>query len=648
MERRKPLNGKRMPSSKSRKRKRPLFQTLPALAVPQKEQPKSSQPKSALNFQHDSILRVSQLPDGTDENAEEDQDVSDYSSSPPLSPQQSKFTKTEDKQNSPPIAPSISTSVKDCVQLKSGSAGAAKYVILRVGPQPVPISGSVWISVAHGSARVFGQTFTSDSDPVLLFSAPYAPFILTIASLNIETSKQRRQSVQRSNLHPDALTNNRIRQSLQLSEQDTANNGCILVLSSTSSDHQVWEAADSFQVSADLRISLREFNEVAGHPSISPGEELVDGMSIYPRTGRFGSFREWPEWNSVCCRLNDFLNQAVQPHDLRLLVCGGSGSGKSTFTRCIINHLLQSCRAVVLMDSDVGQSEMSPPGLVAAYCVTEMRMGSGAASNRNIPLAARFFGDTTPREDPDQYALYIELVCKEALEFAAEHKYPVVINSDGWTNGIGADLLHHLTTKVDPSHLAQLSLQGHEPRRAIVELASNFREDRCFLLTTPRSERDMCFPPILLRELHVASYFSKELAMGRVYNVHIEDVELICVDEKSLSGMPMEGLRAFLVALGRNVMVDDQTEQDWNIEGFGIVRGCDPETGFLYICTPVCEEKLELCDTLLYSGGAQLPQALFFSSTSPELLKSRMVPFILAGSVHTAEAMRSRGTLARK
>ncbi|KAI0562712.1 P-loop containing nucleoside triphosphate hydrolase [Gracilaria domingensis] len=646
MERRGSTRSKRI-IPKRRKRKRPLFEPFPALTGQGAEKRSSSESPPPLTFQHDSILRVPQLPDTLEKNIEQDEPVlSEYSDSPPPSPQPPTSPQDKVNENTSTTIPKTPNLDKDFAQLKSGVTDGAKYVAVRVGAQAVPLSGSVWLSVLHGAVRVFGRTYTSECDPILIFSAPYAPFIVSIAAVTKQRFKKGQPSVSASLLHPDAVLNNRIRQSLRHSKS-FRKQSCVIVLSSTSSDPEVWEASDGFHVSADLRSTLRAFNEKAGHPSISPGEELVDGMSIYPQSNRFRTFEEWPEWNSVCGRLNEYLEQATRPSDLRLLVCGESGSGKSTFTRCMMNQLLQKYNAVVFMDSDVGQSEMSPSGLVAAYCVKEVRIGSAAASNRQIPLAARFFGDTTPREDPDQYAAFIELVSKEALAFAQQHDYPVLINSDGWTNGTGADLLNHLTMQVDASHLALLRLQGQEPRRGIAELTSNFSEDRCFNLTTPRTERDLSFPPVLLRELHVASYFSKELALGRVYNVHIGDLELICVEEDSLNGISIEGLNASMVALGKNVSLDGENKQDWAVQGFGIVRGCDPDAGLLYICTPVDEERLELCDTLLFSGGVQIPQALFFSCASATL-KSGMAPFILSGSVHTAEAMRSRGTLGRK
>lgn len=534
-------------------------------------------------------------------------------------------------------------------KMKSGIMNGTQYAVVRLAMPGMPVSGAMWLSVAMGNAKVFGQILSSQSDPVLIVSAPLSPFLVTIVpSRSKPSDKHYVAALTGRTLHHDALANDRIRKSLKLSKHDAYNNRCVLVFTPTSSDPHVWEHSDGFQFSVDLRHTLRSFCERSGHPSLSTGEQLVEGMSIFPNADKFGQFEEWAEWNTVCKRLNDFLDHASNPSDMRLVVCGGSGSGKSTFTRCITNHLLMRFPQVVLIDSDVGQSEMSPPGLVAAYCLNEVRVGASAASNRTVPLSARFFGDTTPREEPDQYAAFVETVCEEALSFALQHGCPVVVNSDGWTNGIGADLLRHLVAQVGSSHIAHLRLTGHELRPAIAQLVSNLPRERNLALTSPRSDRDLNFHPMLLRELHIAAYFSKELALGRVYNVSLSDVELICANQNYPSVIPAEALNASLVAIGRRVDSRESERLDWAIQGFGIIRGLDPEKGILYVCSPLNEDVLEQCEGLFCSGGIQVPQALFFATAGQTFLKSGKAPYVLAGSVQTAEAMRSRGTLARK
>ena len=43
-------------------------------------------------------------------------------------------------------------------------------------------------------------------------------------------------------------------------------------------------------------------------------------------------------------------------------VCGSKGTGKSTFSRLLLNSLLNTCSQVAWLDADCGQSEFTVPG----------------------------------------------------------------------------------------------------------------------------------------------------------------------------------------------------------------------------------------------------------------------------------------------
>jgi polynucleotide 5'-hydroxyl-kinase GRC3/NOL9 len=52
-------------------------------------------------------------------------------------------------------------------------------------------------------------------------------------------------------------------------------------------------------------------------------------------------------------------------------VKGPKGSGKSTFTRMLVNRLLLRHKQVAYLDCDTGQTEFTPPGMVSLHILSE-------------------------------------------------------------------------------------------------------------------------------------------------------------------------------------------------------------------------------------------------------------------------------------
>jgi polynucleotide 5'-hydroxyl-kinase GRC3/NOL9 len=52
-------------------------------------------------------------------------------------------------------------------------------------------------------------------------------------------------------------------------------------------------------------------------------------------------------------------------------VKGPKGSGKSMFTRMLVNRLLLRHKQVAYLDCDTGQTEFTPPGMVSLHILSE-------------------------------------------------------------------------------------------------------------------------------------------------------------------------------------------------------------------------------------------------------------------------------------
>lgn len=59
----------------------------------------------------------------------------------------------------------------------------------------------------------------------------------------------------------------------------------------------------------------------------------------------------------------------------RTILCGGSGVGKSTLLRYLVNRSLSSWDKVLVIDFDPGQSEFTVPGCVSAFLINTPLLG---------------------------------------------------------------------------------------------------------------------------------------------------------------------------------------------------------------------------------------------------------------------------------
>jgi polynucleotide 5'-hydroxyl-kinase GRC3/NOL9 len=58
------------------------------------------------------------------------------------------------------------------------------------------------------------------------------------------------------------------------------------------------------------------------------------------------------------------------------LVCGPKNSGKSTFSRNLVEVLLQRYKRVAYLDTDVGQPEFTAPGFLSLTIVDKSILGN--------------------------------------------------------------------------------------------------------------------------------------------------------------------------------------------------------------------------------------------------------------------------------
>ncbi|KAJ7504377.1 hypothetical protein B0H11DRAFT_2350036 [Mycena galericulata] len=147
------------------------------------------------------------------------------------------------------------------------------------------------------------------------------------------------------------------------------------------------------------------------------------------------------------------------------LVKGHKKSGKSTFARTLLNRLLSRYRKVAFLECDLGQSEFTPGGLVALNIIESPVFGP-PFTHPTIPNYAHYVGMATPRSSPSHYLASIQALVETYqldLQTPADadcdgdsrisDAIPLIVNTMGWTKGLGADLTHKIEGLVQPTDI---------------------------------------------------------------------------------------------------------------------------------------------------------------------------------------------------
>ncbi|KAH9887610.1 hypothetical protein C8Q73DRAFT_656603 [Cubamyces lactineus] len=149
------------------------------------------------------------------------------------------------------------------------------------------------------------------------------------------------------------------------------------------------------------------------------------------------------------------------------LIKGPKNAGKSTFAKYLMNTLLTRHRRVAYLECDLGQSEFTPGGMVSLNVIEKPVFGP-SFSHPSIPFAAHYIGATSPRSSPSHYLDSIqaliqqyEIDVQDAVldeeppeeDGRISSTIPLVVNTMGWTKGLGADLARKVEEIIGPTDI---------------------------------------------------------------------------------------------------------------------------------------------------------------------------------------------------
>ncbi|KUF80261.1 Polynucleotide 5'-hydroxyl-kinase NOL9 [Phytophthora nicotianae] len=224
-------------------------------------------------------------------------------------------------------------------------------------------------------------------------------------------------------------------------------------------------------------------------------------------------------WQATVDRLEKSL---VDENPQKIVVCGGKGVGKSTFCRYLVNRLLSKFGTVAFLDTDLGQSELTPSGLVALHALSTPLLGPGFAHMKH-PVRSFFCGNTNPGNDPLYYMKAVKSLLRlYEVKWGRQDQdnsnsserpracVPLVINTDGWIKSMGHDLLCNVIQETNPDHVVQL-LAATKNKQFVVPTEGRWR----IHAVPPWDPVGVTQPPRSSKELRVYRFHSYFLSRAR-------------------------------------------------------------------------------------------------------------------------------------
>ncbi|KAI9996389.1 hypothetical protein PInf_013816 [Phytophthora infestans] len=222
----------------------------------------------------------------------------------------------------------------------------------------------------------------------------------------------------------------------------------------------------------------------------------------------------------------------------RVLVCGPVDSGKSTLTQILVNYALRLGEKPTLVELDVGQGCLSVPGTISA---SPLDMNSLSIEEDFIltnPLAY-FYGHAASSENVELFR-YQQQVLSKAVKRRLANDEEVnasgcVINTCGWVDGTGFDMLVHAIKDFDVDLVLvigqdrlysrlQSALTGANANgadRSIVKLSRSGGVHSRVLLRRPRAD---CAIPTLSPCINELSF--DDVSFFAIKDMKVSDVML--------------------------------------------------------------------------------------------------------------------------
>lgn len=227
---------------------------------------------------------------------------------------------------------------------------------------------------------------------------------------------------------------------------------------------------------ADLAPVYSKLWSSGAHLSSSTSERVFDCIYTPSACEVYRQFRSWYETAAD-------IGDTRKPSGVFVsMIVGNKGSGKSTFCRFLTNYLVsKNSVTVYYLELDPGQPETGCPGTLTLVEKTRPSFSPAFALDPFISsrvIKSHSLGATSPVDSPEYYLRCVkdlvglfEKCISSPVPQTTKKKTILVINTCGWTKGLGLDLLDNIAKISSPDLVVNM---GEE----IAEFSDKFSSEQ--------------------------------------------------------------------------------------------------------------------------------------------------------------------------
>ncbi|CAG9533821.1 unnamed protein product [Cercopithifilaria johnstoni] len=316
-------------------------------------------------------------------------------------------------------------------------------------------------------------------------------------------------------------------------------------------------------------------------------------------------------------------------------------TGKSMLIRVLANSLLGKDRPPpYILDCDVGQPEMNPPGSVSLLKLNSPLLSAPAFQQRILLSDTYFYGKISLNDD---FISYLTILQKLLCYFLSNSlpSSALLINTCGWIEGKGASLLDEmmklfnpdfvftLITSSGPNYMTQQSAVSGNAKPFVfygdaVEKPAHMISDSSVLrnlritaymahscpVPTVKSFADATPFAVLFRDVAVLVHANGLFPANHIFAVLNCTFIALCVRE---SMNQLEEDKRLFDDRDMPILLNPEKVEPLRIVGYGFIRAIDLEQRTFFISTPLQLADLQEVNVFARGLNIDLPQCFLIS-----------------------------------
>jgi len=292
--------------------------------------------------------------------------------------------------------------------------------------------------------------------------------------------------------------------------------------------------------------------------------EALRNSKVELTLGDSASYTETEE-SPIPSSWRNVVDEILHKKDERtILVVGGVDSGKTSFCTYLANLALNAKNKVALVDGDLGQSDIGPPGTVSLSFIKEPIIDPFKLQSEDLI----FIGVTSPSGKIDETMHAVETLKEEASRKDANF---IIINTDGWVEGEDAVNYKIRLVKIVAPDFVVAIRSGDE----LTSILAKLEDVKVLPVDSPENVKKRNRET---RKLLRESAYKKHLKGAKVRSFLLRWVEIEGDFEFNEQTFRPHEEKGILVAL---------EDARGKVLGIGIIINVDYKKEMIKICTPV-------------------------------------------------------------